>query len=71
MISRLTGRSPAFLQALHVVKSALNLNAVVQILVEYSHCRDWKAALLRGLREGQRNLPEPDEPETHEFSAQR
>jgi len=36
--------------------NALNVNAVVQTLVEYTHCGDWPTALLRGLGTSQRHI---------------
>ena len=39
---------------LHDIKSALNINAVFHVLIEWTHCRSWQAALLSGLRQSQR-----------------
>ena len=33
---------------------ALNLTTVVHCLIEWTHCRDWRTALLRGLGAEQR-----------------
>ena len=40
--------------------NALNVNAVVQTLVEYTHCRDWPTALRRGLGTTQRHISDAD-----------
>ena len=40
--------------ALLGLKSALNLTTVVRVLIEWSHCREWRTALLRGLSAEQR-----------------
>ncbi len=40
--------------ALAGLKMALNLTTVVHCLIEWTHCRDWRTALLRGLGAEQR-----------------
>ena len=47
------------------VKSALNINAVLHVLIEWSHCRSWEAALLSVLGQSQRvAAPSPAAPHT-------